>query len=90
MSDSKKTCFVYMLECRNGAYYVGITTDLEERLDDHREGRGARYTWRHRPVRLVRVEEFPSKIQAARRERRLKGLSRVRKRELAERYRTAS
>ena len=89
MTNTEKPCFVYMLECRNGAYYVGITSDLEQRLLDHIEGRGACYTWRHRPLKLVRVEEFPSREQAARRERRLKGLSRSRKRELADRRRLA-
>ena len=89
MANTDKRCFVYMLECRNGAYYVGITSDLEQRLSDHAEGRGARFTWRHRPLRLVRVEEFSSREQAARRERRLKGLSRSRKRELADRRRLA-
>jgi putative endonuclease len=44
--------WVYILECRDGSFYVGSTTDLERRLSEHNEGIGADYTRRRRPVRL--------------------------------------
>ncbi|MCL2541975.1 MAG: GIY-YIG nuclease family protein [Nocardioidaceae bacterium] len=48
-----------MLECSDGSYYVGSTTDLEARLYQHQVGQGAEYTRRRLPVRLVWAEEYP-------------------------------
>jgi putative endonuclease len=45
--------WVYIVECRDGSYYVGSTTDLDRRIWQHNEGLGARYTRHRRPVRLV-------------------------------------
>ena len=44
---------VYILECRDGSYYVGSTWDLERRVGEHNLGFGAAYTRRRPPVRLV-------------------------------------
>lgn len=44
---------MYMLECSDGTYYVGSTRDLEYRLSEHQEGKGAKYTSRRLPVKLV-------------------------------------
>jgi len=41
----------------------------------HMEGKGARYTRMHRPKKLVYVEEFNSKAEAVRREKRVKRLN---------------
>ena len=38
---------LYLLECRGGTLYAGITTDLERRFAEHASGRGARYTRSH-------------------------------------------
>jgi putative endonuclease len=35
---------VYILECHNGSYYVGITTDLLRRYQEHLQGINCRYT----------------------------------------------
>jgi Predicted endonuclease containing a URI domain len=48
--------YVYILECSDGSFYVGITVDLERRLAQHQSGDGAACTWRHRPVKLVYAE----------------------------------
>jgi len=44
---------VYLLECNDGTFYCGTTTDIERRLKQHNDGKGARYTRPRRPVRLV-------------------------------------
>jgi hypothetical protein len=36
-------CFVYILECADGSYHVGSTSDLAERERIHNEGHGAEY-----------------------------------------------
>lgn len=35
---------IYILECRNGSYYTGITTDLARRYQEHQLGINCRYT----------------------------------------------
>ena len=71
--------FVYILECADGSFYTGWTTDLERRVAQHNTGRGAGYTRSHRPVKLVYWEEHPDRGSAQRREIALKRLPRARK-----------
>jgi len=80
------TCYCYLLECADGTYYTGWTTDPERRLRQHNLGRGARYTRMRRPVRLVHVEELPDRSAAMKRERQIKAMTRERKRKLAHEY----
>jgi len=49
---------MYILEYRDGSYYTGGTTDLEQRLPQHQAGEGANHTKKRLPVRLVYVEEY--------------------------------
>jgi putative endonuclease len=74
--------YCYILECSNGTYYTGWTTDLERRLRMHNRGRGARYTRSRRPVRLVYVEEQPDRSSAMQREIQIKRKSRKGKEKL--------
>lgn len=75
--------FVYVLRCRDGTFYTGITTDLVRRLAQHNDGmRGARYTRARRPVALVHAEPAASRSAAARREYQLRHLSAAAKRAL--------
>lgn len=76
------TCFCYILECSDGTYYTGWTTDPERRLAQHNKGTGARYTKTRRPVKLVYIEPQPDKITALKRERAIKALPRKKKMEL--------
>ncbi len=50
--------WTYMLECSDGSFYVGSTTDLDARVAQHDHGAGANYTARRRPVRLVWSAHF--------------------------------
>ena len=76
--------FCYILECSDGTFYTGWSTDPERRERQHNLGRGARYTRDRRPVRLVYVEELPDKPSALRRELRIKRLPREKKLKLIE------
>ncbi len=79
---SSMAYFCYVLECSDGTYYAGWTTDPERRLYQHNRGRGARYTRSRLPVRLVYVEELSDKASAMKRERAVKFLSRQEKMKL--------
>ena len=67
---------VYMLRCRDGSLYTGITNDLARRLAAHRAGTASRYTRTHRPVRLAYQEPAADRSAALRREAAIKRLAR--------------
>ena len=71
--------FVYILECADGSYYVGSTTDIDVRLHEHNSGRGAAYTRRRLPVRLAWTEHYDSVADAFAMEKRLQGWRRAKR-----------
>jgi len=75
-------CFCYILECADGTYYTGWTTDPDRRERQHNLGKGAKYTSTRRPVRMVYVEPQPDRSAALRRERQLKTFSHAKKKAL--------
>lgn len=66
---------VYIVRCRDGTLYTGITNDLERRLAAHDAGRGARYTRGRGPVTLIYLETCGPMGAALRREAVLRRLS---------------
>ena len=71
--------WVYMLRCRDGSLYTGVTTDVARRFAQHRAGMGAKYTRSHPPEAVVYREELPDKSAALRRELAIKRLARAEK-----------
>ena len=76
--------WMYILECANGSYYCGSTNNLERRLRQHQSGRGANYTRKHGPVRLVYIEEYARVQDAFYREKQIQKWTRKKKRALIE------
>lgn len=71
--------YTYILECANGLYYTGSTKNLTLRLNQHQEGKGARFTAKNLPVKLV-YYECHSRIETAYyREKQIQGWSRKKK-----------
>jgi putative endonuclease len=75
-------CYCYIVECADGTYYTGWTTDPERRIRQHNAGTGARYTRMRGPVKLAYLEPQPDRITAMKRERAIKALSREKKMKL--------
>ena len=75
-------CYCYILECADGTYYTGWTTDPARREKQHNAGRGAKYTRMRRPVKLVYMEELSDRTSAMKRERAIKKMKRERKMKL--------
>ena len=71
--------YMYILKCANGSYYTGSTTDLEMRVEEHKNGLGANFTRKHLPVKLVYVEEFSKIEDAFSREKQIQGWTRKKK-----------
>ena len=78
----KKAYYCYILECSDGSYYTGWSTDPERRLEQHNAGQGARYTRSRRPLKLAYIEQHPDQSTAMQREKEIKGLSRAQKQSL--------
>lgn len=74
--------YTYILECADGTFYTGWTTDLQRRLSEHNSGTGAKYTRCRLPASLVYYETFSSRREAMRREAAIKKLSRSAKEKL--------
>jgi putative endonuclease len=74
--------YVYVVECADGTYYTGYTTDVERRVAEHDAGEGAKYTRGRTPVELVHVEEYETRSAAMSREHDVKSLSRREKERL--------
>ena len=70
---------VYILECSDSSYYVGITNDLSARLAKHSSGSGAKYTRARLPVKLLRYFEVENRSVALKLEYSLKKKTRKQK-----------
>ena len=71
--------YMYVVECRDGSYYTGYTTDVKKRIAVHNIGKGAKYTRARLPVKLIFVEGFDSKEEAMSAEALFKRKTRMQK-----------
>ena len=74
--------YLYILRCGDGTLYTGITTDVERRLEEHRQGRGAKYTRGRGPLELAYQEKCETHSEALKREYAVKQLTREEKEDL--------
>ncbi|WP_088178161.1 GIY-YIG nuclease family protein [Methylotenera sp. G11] len=70
---------LYLLECRNGTFYAGITNNLEQRYAAHLSGKGARYTRANPPVKILASKLYADRSAASVAEAQLKRLPRHKK-----------
>ncbi|MDQ3090028.1 MAG: GIY-YIG nuclease family protein [bacterium] len=71
--------FVYILKCKDGSLYTGISTDPERRFLEHKNKKGGHYTSSHVVEKIVYQEECISKSAALKREIQIKGWKRSKK-----------
>ena len=72
--------YQYVVQCSDGSFYAGVTTDLSRRVDEHNTStRGAKYTRPRRPVRLVYFDDYEDRSSAQKAEARFKKLNRKQK-----------
>ncbi|MBP6856698.1 MAG: GIY-YIG nuclease family protein [Candidatus Pacebacteria bacterium] len=75
--------FLYILKCKDGTLYTGITTDINRRVNEHNSSsKGAKYTRVRRPVALVYSKKFKNRSTSSKAEARIKSMSRSEKLEL--------
>lgn len=75
-----KPWYLYLIECTDGSIYTGITTDVAARYAAHEQGKGAKYTRSHPPLRLLGSEVHPDRSSASKAEYNVKRLSAEQKR----------
>lgn len=68
--------YTYILKCKDNSLYTGWTNNLEKRIKDHNNGKGAKYTRGRTPVELMYYEVFETKEKAMKREAQIKKLKR--------------
>jgi putative endonuclease len=81
--------YTYIVASRSHNFYVGITSEIEIRVRQHKEGRFDGYSKKYKCSRLVWFERHPCPEDAIAREKQLKGWSRVKKIALIERLNPA-
>ena len=82
-----KDYFVYIVECADGSFYTGITTNVKRRILEHNYSfKSAKYTRSRRPVRLVYSSLIGTRSDASKEEARIKKLSRLQKLDIIKEY----
>lgn len=74
--------FVYILRTSGNTLYTGYTSDLEKRMEKHRNGKGAKYMRGFENFELVYTEELATRQEAMKREYELKQLTKAKKEKL--------
>jgi len=74
-----KGWFVYILLCADDSFYTGFSDNPNSRFNDHKTGKGGRYTRSHKPIKLIYSEKLESRSDALKREAQIKGWSRDKK-----------
>ncbi len=82
--EKNKPYAVYILSCADGAFYTGMTCDLDRRLAEHRAGRGSKWVAQRLPVEAAFTLDGLGWDEAREVERYVKSWSRVRKQALIE------
>ncbi len=82
---SNKKYNLYILQCSDGSYYTGISTDIKRRIREHKNStRGSKYLRGRGPLKLVFSKEVGNRSEALQFEHLIKTLSHQEKKSLVE------
>ena len=79
---NEKPWSVYIVKCRDGKLYTGISNDVAKRVEKHNIGKGCKFTSYRYPVKLVYTEKCGTKSVARKREIVIQNFTRSKKLEL--------
>ncbi len=74
--------YVYIIECKDEFYYTGLTWKPDLRWMQHLSRFGSKFTAKHKPKKVVYLEEYDNLEQARKREKQIKGWTREKKEKL--------
>ena len=67
--------FVYLIKCKDGTLYTGITTDVQRRFKEHSLGKGGAYTRSRKILKVIYTERYKNRGGALKRESEIKKLT---------------
>ena len=76
---TEKNWYVYILECKDGSLYTGITNDLDKRMNTHANGKGSKYVMKKGFKKLLRSKSCIDRSDASKAEYQIKKLHRTEK-----------
>lgn len=71
--------YIYILLCSDGSLYTGSSPNPKGRFEQHKIGKGGRYTRSHKPIKLLYTQELESKSAALKKEAQIKSWDRAKK-----------
>ena len=71
--------YLYILKCKNGDLYTGITDNLDRRFKEHKSGQGGHFTKSFGAQRILYSEQHPDRLSVLKREAQIKGWTRKKK-----------
>ena len=80
--ENKTNWSVYIIICKDGSLYTGISTDIERRFEQHKNKKGAKYFYSHYPDKIVFIENNHTRRSASQREFAIKSLTKSAKEKL--------
>ncbi len=69
---NNQTWYVYLLECKGGKIYTGVSPDLNQRISTHQKGKGALFTRINHPQKLLEFKAYPTRTAALKMEKEIK------------------
>ena len=80
MNDiNQKKWYVYMVRCEDNSLYTGITTDVARRFEEHKSGKGAKYTKNRKPLKIEIIFQTNNRSEASKLEYFIKNFSKKEK-----------
>ena len=86
MTKAAATWWLYLLACKDGRTYAGITIDVEARFNVHISGKGSKFTRANPPIAIIGAQMFANRSEASKAEHALKQLDRPEKLAWARQY----
>jgi len=71
--------YIYLIQCNDGSFYTGVTSNLKRRFQEHKTKSGSWHTKIYRPIKIIYTEEYQTKLEALEREKQIKGWRREKK-----------
>jgi putative endonuclease len=71
--------YIYVLLCADNSLYTGSSNNVDKRFEDHKKGKGSKYTRSHKPLKIVHQETLVTKSEALKREAEIKSWPRSKK-----------
>ncbi len=82
MAMNENNWLVYILRCKDGSLYTGVTNNIERRIKMHDNGSASRYTRVRLPVKLIYHQSGMTRSQALIRECAIKKMTKQGKEQL--------